>query len=159
MMRSDVQTTLCGGLFMLLGTMPLLSHAEHENYKEVGGVAIYIGIKPAEEIKNLHPGSHTERQMHGGVPHGAHRDHLVVALFDKATGQRITNAKVTATMREVGRSGETKPLEVMEIADTITWGNYFYLPNSEAYRVEVTIQRPGVPGVIEATFTHRHPAE
>jgi len=129
--------------------------ADAENYKVVDGVAIYFGIMPAEMILG-HPKEHPERKMHGGVPGGAHQDHLVIALFDNATGKRITNAQVTATVREIGLAGETKKLGPMKIAGTITYGNYFDMPSRDVYRILVKIHRPGVAGVIEAEFTHRH---
>ena len=49
-----------------------------------------------------HPQERAEREIHGSVPGGTHRDHLIVALFDDATGQRIAEAQVTATVKEIG---------------------------------------------------------
>ena len=158
MIRSYLGKIFYIGLFVSFCVLPVASPGgEHETYKEVGGVAIHIGIMPADMIRIRQSGEHSGYNMHGGIPKGAHRDHLVVALFEGDTGKRITNARVTATMAEIGLAGRTKELDVMEINGTVTWGNYFYLPNHEAYRVIVQIQRPGVSGAIEASFMHRHP--
>jgi hypothetical protein len=44
----------------------------------------------------------------------------------------------------------------MAIAGTITYGNYFDMPNKNIYHIKIQIRRPGKSGVIEARFTHRH---
>jgi len=142
-------------LLMILGAQAAYAANDAENYKVVDGVAIYFGVMPAEMILG-HPKEHEERQMHGGVPAGKHRDHLVVALFDNATGKRITDAQVTATVGEIGLTGESKKLGPMKIAGTVTYGNYFDMPSRNIYRIRVQIRLPGVPRTIEAEFTHRH---
>lgn len=127
-----------------------------ESYQVVDGVAIYVGVMPAEVIQG-HPKEHTEgKKMHGGVPTKGHRDHLVVALFDKASGKRIENATVTGSVMELGLREQNKKLEAMKIADTITYGNYFDMPNNNTYHIKLMINVPGVSHVIKAKFTHRH---
>lgn len=142
-------------LAVALGMLPYVSMA-NEHHKVVDGVSIYVGVTPAGMIQAHHAMDSTEGQMHGGVPRSAHRDHLVVALFDSTTGKRITDARVTATMREVNLAGETKALDPMDIAKTITWGNYFDLRNNNTYLVELKIRRPGDPHIIRAEFWHKH---
>lgn len=143
-------------LLIALGMLARVSVATNvENHKVVDGVAIYVGIMPAEMIQG-HPQEHAEREMHGGVPSGAHRDHLIVALFDNATGKRISDVQVTATVEEIGLAGKTKKLEPMKIAGTITYGNYFDMPSRNIYRILVQIRRPESAGAIKAEFTHRH---
>ncbi|GBE08570.1 MAG TPA: hypothetical protein ENG90_09615 [Gammaproteobacteria bacterium] len=78
-----------------------------DNFQVVDGVAIYLGVVPAQVIQG-HPKEHLESKMHGGVPIKGHRDHVVVALFDDATGKRIENAKVKGSVMEIGLGGETK---------------------------------------------------
>lgn len=140
---------------LLLGTAGIASADDISKHKIVDGVEIYFGVLPAEVIGE-YSADHIEREMHGGVPSGAHRDHLVVALFDAATGERIGDARVEATVREIGLSGKTKSLEPMEIAETITFGNYFDLPNENLYRIVVRIRRPEASRTIKAEFLHGH---
>lgn len=140
---------------LLLGTVGISSADDISNHKIVGGVEIYFGVLPAQVIGEYSAG-HVEREMHGGVPSGAHRDHIVVALFDVATGERIGDARVEATVREIGLSGKTKSLEPMEIAETITFGNYFDLPNENLYRIVIRIRRPEASRTIKAEFLHGH---
>lgn len=130
--------------------------ADTGRHKIVNGVSIYLGVMPAEMILG-HPKPHTEAEMHGGVPAGGHRYHVLVALFDNASGKRITGAKVKANVFEIGLYGTQKNLEPMLIAGTVSYGNYFNIPETDnPYRIQVRIELPGVPGVIETEFEYRH---
>lgn len=126
-----------------------------ENSQVVDGVAIYLGVMPAQIVQG-HPKGHPEAAMHGGVPRGNHRDHVVVALFDDATGRRIEAAQVTAVVMELGLGAERKTLDPMRIADSVTYGNYFDMPENDIYHIQVQIRLPGHTQPVEATFTHRH---
>lgn len=129
--------------------------ADVATHKVVNGVAIYLGVLPSEMVLG-HPNSHTEAGMHGGVPPGEHRYHVMVALFDAATGKRITGAQVKATVSELALSGTEKTLEPMLIADTISYGNYFKMSGTGIYRIQVQIRRPGAAQAIEAEFEYQH---
>jgi len=125
-----------------------------DRFQVVDGVAIYLGVVPAQMIQG-HPKEHLESEMHGGVPIKDHRDHVVVALFEDTTGKRIEDAQVTGSVMELGLAAQNKKFEAMEIADTITYGNYFDMPSKQTYHIKLRIRRPGKQDV-EATFTHRH---
>lgn len=130
--------------------------ADSATYKVVNGVAIYLGVLPAEMILG-HLKPHPEAEMHGGVPAGQHQQHILVTLFDHASGKRISGAKVSARVYEINRAGTQKKLEPMLIAGTISYGNYFNMPvTNSPYRIRVLIELPGVAGVIETEFEHQH---
>lgn len=130
--------------------------ADTATHKVVHGVAIYLGVLPAEMVLG-HPRTHTEAEMHGGVPAGQHQHHVVVALFDNATGKRISGAKVSARVHEINLAGAQKKLDPMLIAGTVSYGNYFNMPaTSNPYRIQVRIELPGVAEVIEAQFDYQH---
>lgn len=130
--------------------------ADSSQHKVVHGVAIYLGVLPAEMVLG-HPRAHTEAGMHGGVPAGQHQQHVVVALFDNATGRRISGAKVSARVHEINLAGVQKKLAPMLIAGTVSYGNYFNMPaTSNPYRIQVRIELPGVADVIEAQFDYQH---
>jgi len=127
-----------------------------ENFQVVDGIAVYLGVMPAQVIEGDHKG-HTEPMMHKWAKlKKEHRDHVVVALFDNATGKRIENAKVKAGVMELGLGSKVKKLDPMKIAGTITYGNYFDMPDKNIYHIVILIRRPGIKGVIEAKFTHKH---
>ena len=152
-----LRNLLFGLLAGILGALPLTSYAaDTSRHQVVGGVAIYLGIFPAELIQG-HPKQHPEGEMHGGVPAGGHRYHITVALFDNASGKRISGAKVSAQVHEINLAGTQKKLEPMLIAGTVSYGNYFNMPATHnPYRIRVLIERPGVAGVIEAQFDYQH---
>ena len=130
--------------------------ADSATHKVVHGVAIYLGVLPAEMVLG-HPKSHSEAEMHGGVPAGQHQQHVVVALFDQASGKRISGAKVSARVHEINLAGTQKKLEPMLISGTVSYGNYFNMPAANnPYRIRVLIELPGVAGVIEAQFDYQH---
>ncbi len=128
--------------------------ADTATHKVVNGVAIYLGVLPAEMMLG-HPKPHTEAEMHGGVPPGKRQYHVLVSLFDAASGKRISGAKVSARVYEINLAGTQKKLESMLIAGTITYGNYFNMP-ANLYRIRVLIELPGVADVIEVEFEYRH---
>jgi hypothetical protein len=125
------------------------------DHPTVGNVVIYIGLLPAEMIRG-HPAEHPEATMHGGVPKGIGVYHVVIALFDVKTGERITNADLTARVSEIGLPGQEKKLEPMEIAGTVTYGNYFPMVGAGPFRISLAIHLPGIPKELKAVFEHRH---
>ena len=82
-------------LLLVALTLPLLwsavspaSAVEQGQRRVVKGVVIYLGIMPAEILQKELP-EHADPKMHDGVPPGGHVYHVMVALFDQATGRRI----------------------------------------------------------------------
>jgi len=157
MTNPHLKTFLRAALAGIAALMLSAAFAADSNlHKVVHGVSIYLGVFPAELVLG-HPGPHAEAEMHGGVPAGQHRYHVVVALFDNATGKRITGARVKANVSEIGLSGVQKKLEPMLISSTVSYGNYFAMPStSNPYRIQVRIELPGVADPIEAQFDYQH---
>jgi hypothetical protein len=123
--------------------------------KTVGNVLIYMGLLPVEMVRG-HPQQHPEATMHGGVPSQSGQYHVIIALFDTKTGARIENADISARVFETGLAGEEKKLEPMQIAGTITYGNYFPMIGKGPFHVRVTIHIPGQAQPITSEFEHRH---
>jgi hypothetical protein len=96
--------------------------------------------------------------MHGGVPIGPHQYHVLAAMFDSASGARLSNAIVTAQISGLGLSGARQKLEPMEISGTTTYGGYFNLPGRDLYTVRLIIERPGAAQavVVDFKYDHRH---
>ena len=122
--------------------------AEDGQFKTAGGLSVYLGVVPAEILKGP--------EMHGGAPSGRHEYHLVVAIFDVASNTRVSDATVTAQVSGLGLSGSQKLLEPMKIADTVTYGGYFYLPGADRYTVKLTVQRPGSRPPVNFDFNYQH---
>jgi len=134
--------------------------AEAEEYKTAGGLAVYLGVVPAELVKG--PRQHSADQpMHGGTPMGSHEYHVVVAVYDSVSNMRITDATVTAKVSGLGLAGPQKTLEQMKVpgtiadGDNITYGAFFNL-TSDIYTFQVSVRRPGTqPVMLEFKYDHR----
>ncbi|WP_018317123.1 hypothetical protein [Bradyrhizobium sp. WSM2793] len=147
---------LLGALCLIPATSSLAAAAENDLWKTTGGVSVYLGVVPAEIVKGLHPTSATERPMHGRIPKGAHEYHLVAAVFDAASGARVSDAVVTAEVFGLGLSASRKKLEPMQIAGTTTYGGFVDLPGYDLYTVKLTVERGGAsPSVLQFRYDHR----
>jgi hypothetical protein len=127
-----------------------LAHVSNES-RSAAGVTVELGIAPAESLRGA------ERQMHGGVPSGKGAYHVMVAVFDAKTGERVTDAQVRARVEEVGLTREEKVLEPMQAPGALTYGNFFRMSGQGTFRVTVQIRRPGTTRMTELRFEHRHP--
>ena len=127
-----------------------LAQAVDDYTRTAGGVTVYLGVMPAAIVKG-HP-------MRGGTPTGPHEYHVLAAVFDAATGARVSDATVTAYVSGLGLSGTGKKLEAMEIAGTTTYGGFFNLPGRDLYTVKLNVERPGSvqPVLMEFKYDHRH---
>jgi hypothetical protein len=119
------------------------------------GLTLYLGLIPAEIVNGPSPHS-AELPMHGRIPRGPHEYHVVAAIFDAATGARVSDASVTAQVAGLGLAGAKTKLEPMQIADTTTYGGFFHLPGFDLYTVRLTIDRPGAPQPIVLDFKYDH---
>lgn len=150
--RSWIAALLIGMPIGLVGTEGI---AAGHDFKVRGGLAVYLGVIPAEMIRDQAV-DHAEAQMHGGPPRGRHQYHITIAVFDETSGERVEEAQVEARATAPGRAPVTRRLEPMNIADTVTFGNYFNLDGDIAYRIQVTISRAGELQPVTVEFTHEH---
>lgn len=132
-------------LVFFLSVSAALWADQKDTHKKAGGIEFYMGVIPAEVIQGR--GLSEERQMHGGVPAGSKGYHLVVALFDQESGDRIEDAKVMARVTVPGRADVENPLEAMKVADAVTFGNYFVLSDLTLNRISVQVRWAGKDAV------------
>lgn len=122
----------------------------------VAGVLAYLGVMPAAIVQG-HPKSHTESAMHGGAPDGQDQYHLVLALFDAASGARIETAQVSVNVMGLGHIGGTLlNLEPMKIADTVTWGAFVKLADRTPYQLSFKVILSGRAKAVPFPFTYTH---
>jgi hypothetical protein len=120
----------------VVGALAAAAQIIDDHMRTAGGLTVYFGVMPAAIVKG-HP------TMHGGAPTGPHEYHVIAAVFDAATGARVSNAAVTAQVSGLGLSGTRKKLEPMEIAGMITFGGFFNLPGRDLDTVKLTVERSG----------------
>lgn len=148
------QHLLLGVCALLLVFLPLsLRAGDNGQHKVVDGLSVYVGVLPAEVLLG-HPKGHHEREMHGGVPAGANRYHVVVALFDAASGKRVTDAQVKVGGASLGMAASRQKAELMLINNVTTYGAYITLPGPGPYKIQIEIRRPGSNKPIEAEFDY-----
>lgn len=146
------------GLALAVLAAPASRAGVIDGVQTVDSLTIYLGVVPAAVVRG-HAQEHPETRMHGGVPgRSIHNVHLVVALFDKVTGARITNAIVGAHIIEPGgKHGKqwSIPLEPMTVNGAQTFGGYTAFEQVADYRIGVRVQRPRRQPVT-ANFTYAH---
>lgn len=123
----------------------------------VDGMAIYLGVTPAELVQGHSTGKDDAKALHGGTPESADSHHVVVALFDVETGARITDARIQADLGDRSYNhGPAKPLEPMHIAGATTYGNFFLMRGEDVWRIRLRIERPNAANATEADFRYQH---
>lgn len=130
-----------------------------DGMRTVDGLTVYLGVVPAA-VTRAHAPQHPERTMHGGpAKAGIHDVHLLVAVFNRATGERLRNVAVTARIHGAGKNRGTVPLSAMTINGVLTYGAYTSLGLAEDVMISVDIKRPGrTPrtGIVTAQFEYAH---
>lgn len=153
-----IATRLSAGIILagvLAGLGASASALADDAYRTAGGLAVYLGVQPAQMVRG-HPPTHPERRMHGGPPAGRHDYHLVVAVFDAASGARIEDAEVTAVVSGLGHVGRTRiRLEPMRLADTVTYGGFVTLPGTDRYAIAVEVLRKDQEMPVRLNFEYR----
>ena len=152
-------------IIAVLMTFPLVSFGSGENAwaadtdqpKTAGGLRVYLGIIPAEIVGEQSLLPPTDQAMHGGIPSRVHEYHLVTAIFDARSGERIVDATVTAQVSALNVPTTTKKLDLMERAGSPRYGSFFNLPTHELYTVKLTIERAADarPVMIEFRYDRR----
>jgi hypothetical protein len=122
--------------------------------RQVDGLVLYFGVLPAAMIQG-HTDDSPEEHL-GDIPRGPHAYHLTVAVFEAESGARVEDAQVEAQITPLGFAPVRRELEPMQIADTVTYGNFFTLRTEGQYRIEVSILRSGAAGPVVAEFTYVH---
>jgi hypothetical protein len=120
------------------------------------GIVVHLGIKLASVIK-AQPGNYPELHGQGRIPDGRNDHYLLVALFDSATGERITGARVSSRVSPLGLAGSERDLEPVLIAGVVTYGNFFKLSASDTYVIGVEIRLPD-GAAMSTKFQYRPPS-
>jgi hypothetical protein len=119
----------------------------------VEGVTIYLGVVPAALVQGHSTTPGNPQALHGGTPAGSDSHHVMVALFDAASGARITDARVSASVRG---QAPARVLEPMEVNGLTTYGNFFVFSGREVRRIHVEVFPTGRSSPIEANFAYEH---
>ena len=153
------QTATFGSVVMAVAvilsmlTSPTIAAPEAGLSRTLDGLTIYLGVI-ASEIASEHLPAHPEAQMHGGKRPGKRFEHVVIAVYDAKTNERVTDATVKASVRDPGLNVEEKTLESMTIANTLSYCNYFAMKPKTRYVILVSVRRPGQHQATQAQFDY-----
>ena len=86
---------------------PIIAAPETGLSRTLDGLTTYIGVI-ASETASEHLSAHPEAQMHGGKRAGKRFEHVVIAVYDARTNERVANAAVKAGVSDLGISSEEK---------------------------------------------------
>ncbi len=135
--------------FCLLFAASLVMADDSSRHLQVEGMDVYLGVIPAQL---------TSEKMHNSATPKEHGYHILIALFDRKSGLRITDAKLKASVGLVGVTGSSKELEVMP-GNALSYGNYFMMHQPERYRIVVEIKRKESNVKSTASFVYQRPKE
>ena len=161
-MRCKIGFALLALIGLLLGAGSPAGAEDASQSVTDHGLTIYYGVIPAAIAEGV-AGGHGEPNMHGAPPAVPHAQHLVVAIFDTANGERVTDAVVNAQISVLGHKLPEKTLEPMQIGGTTTYGNFFNLSEPGVYRIRLSISGTKAlaavrkPIVIELLYDHPIP--
>ncbi len=137
----------------VFGALP--AAAGHPMQSETAdGVRVYLGIMPATMLRE-HGEEYREHNAQCPPPGGSDSHHVMIALFDESSGERITDADVEVRVSPLGLVGPRKHLHPIPVADATSYCNYFSLSTPDTYTINVDIRRPNAPGVIRTKFVYR----
>ncbi len=133
-------------LLVLMALAPWQAFAQARMDRE--GVTLYWGLVPGAVVED----KHALADLHGGPrKDGGQVHHLVVAVFDAASGRRIGDAIVRAQLSEPGIVDEApKYLPQMSMNGQVSYGQWFStVARSGPYRFRVWVKLPDRPAEIE----------
>jgi cytochrome c5 len=125
--------------------------AADPSHKSVGGMEVYLGVLPADDLRSRHGGAEAEKKMYGGIPSGKGYFLVNVTLRDSTTKAPIKDAQIEARVANL-MNGETRKLEAATINNGVSYGNYFQMPGKDPYTVTLQIRKPGAATPVEARF-------
>lgn len=121
-------------------------------HRVVDGVAIYLGVMAAEDLRAL-PNASPEQSMHGGIPKGSGYYHINVSLMDEKSRAPINDAQISMEFGTLGLRGARMALEPM-LRGSGSYGIYVKPQPGDHHFITLHIKRPEKTRTVEATFEH-----
>lgn len=131
---------------------------EEETYrKRAGQFSVYLTVMPSEVIRGRvqpdAPGASPQRP-----PAARDTHHVMVSIFDSASGLRLSGLKVKARVALLGFSGEKRDLEPISITGEVAYANSFPMLGRGPFRIDVEFQAHDATHAQQATFYFTHPS-
>jgi len=137
-------------ILVLFFSAALAKHS-HQHIKAMG-LDVYLAVMPAEMIGG-HQKDHPESQMHQeNRLDTTAQFHISVGVIEEKSGYRVEDLLISARIITNNYRGPSKLLENMMMSGKHSYGNYFLIPGSGAYQVEVKIQHKNREDALIVTF-------
>ncbi len=151
-MRKALAVALFGALLACaLVVFSSATSAEHWGRTQtVNGLDVYLGVVSVEVLRQ--DPDRYPYHVRTKLPSGTDMYHVMLALFDRASGARITDAAVKARVAPLALGGPTRPLEPILVAGALTYCNYFRISPSDTTVIQAEIRWPGAARVVRARF-------
>jgi hypothetical protein len=122
---------------------------------------VHLGVVSAATLRQAPELIDRDKRLHGGALQQPDMQHVLVSVFSTKSGKRIEDATVIAAVQPEGRrSAPTeRPLERMRTAGTISYGNFFEMPQAGKYEITVHIYLTRGNGAETVKFDYTKPAE
>ncbi len=137
---------LSGVVLALLCWSAALAGHLGERYHVVDGLDVHLGIAPLDQVRD-HPGAQ---------PKGKNLHHVLLALFDRRSGQRIDAAEVEGRVSALGLVGRKRAMGATNIAGAVSYCNYFAMIPGQTFELSFSIRLPGKSEVLRTVFVHQH---
>lgn len=149
-LRAGKSALLMSAWTLAMGLV-LSSGAQAQDRVEHDGVVLYWGMVPAAVVSQ----QHALQELHGRPPPGGGKlNHLVVALFDSASGRRLDDAVVRAQLIETGvADAPAKYLTPMPMNGLASYGQVFGMVHEGPYRFRIVVELPARAKRIEYDIT------
>lgn len=146
---------MLAGLLALATALGAAAQAD-PGVQRTADFVVYFGIMPAELAQSrlvVHP---TSAPAHDAPPFPADTHHVIVAVFDARSGERVTDATVQARHAPARGVATEKPLVPMPLGDALSYGNTFVVPDGINHRFVLRIRQGERDARVEFSYDNRH---
>ena len=142
-----------------LATMALVAQAASTDQRQRNErITLYYGVVPAALAQPALAPHAPAPDPHGSPRPAADTHHLVVALFDNATGKRITQANVSVRYVPPRGRAISKALVPMPLGDVLSFGTTFVIPEGRGHRFVIEVHRGDIVDRFEVEYDNLHGA-
>ena len=126
--------------------------------RESASYRVYLGVVPTSLIVKNPTLVDGDKTLHRDANADGLSQHVLVSVFRKPNNERVINATVIARAgikKFFGGAKVEKPLEKMLTSGTVTYGNYFAMPEQGEYEIAVRIYEPNKDRNEIVTFVYK----
>ncbi|HJN23013.1 MAG TPA: hypothetical protein QF509_03740 [Rhodospirillales bacterium] len=124
-----------------------------------GGAQPHVGFMHTRELALNTKRYPQQYNLHGidGIPVGKHKYHMAVTVFDTATNERISDARVKVMVASLPFGKPFVALPAMTAAGAVGYCGFFDMPAHDLYVIDLHIKRRDVARELKMRFMHEPP--